>query len=198
MGDTWAAKVLEGVPRYSLDFCDQMEIDKDGVWLHEDAVVDAIAKLGAGDGLVERLRACANGMGSFKTNRGDFGLCDDAADRLSVLIAENKALKEANENLGILSAEDVAMYQEAIARAEAAEAEAAALRAKVARLEGALVEHNDLLRSALSIEKREGVDGEIASTNWDAYYNRVAVVLKRHHQTANDARAALTDGGKDE
>tara|TARA_R110000868_G_C10370625_1_gene718327 strand:- start:145 stop:366 length:222 start_codon:yes stop_codon:yes gene_type:complete len=67
----------------------------------------------------------------------------------------------------------------------------------VERLEGALVEHNDLLRSALSIAKREGVDGEIASTNWDAYYNRVAVVLKRHHQTANDARAALTDGGKD-
>jgi len=75
--------------------------------------------------------------------------------------------------------------------------EAAALRERVARLEGALVEHNDLLRSALSIAKREGVDGEIASTNWDAYYNRVAVVLKRHHQTANDARAALTDGGKD-
>jgi hypothetical protein len=68
---------------------------------------------------------------------------------------------------------------------------------RLARLEGALVEHNDLLRSALSIAKREGVDGEIASTNWDAYYNRVAVVLKRHHQTANDARAALTDGGKD-
>lgn len=67
------------------------------------------------------------------------------------------------------------------------------LRDRLARLEGALVEHNDLLRSALSIAKREGVDGEIASTNWDAYYNRVAVVLKRHHQTANDARAALTD-----
>lgn len=78
-----------------------------------------------------------------------------------------------------------------------AEAERDALRERVARLEGALVEHNDLLRSALSIAKREGVDGEIASTNWDAYYNRVAVVLKRHHQTANDARAALTDGGKD-
>ncbi len=73
----------------------------------------------------------------------------------------------------------------------------AALEQKVARLEVALVEHNDLLRSALAIAKREGVDGEIASTNWDAYYNSVAVVLKRHHQTANEARAARTDGGKD-
>ena len=94
----------------------------------------------AGDDLVlvERLRACANGMGTFKTNRGDFGLCDDAADRLSGLIAENEALKEANENLGILSSEDVAMYQQAISRAEKAETEAAdaiaALQAEVARL----------------------------------------------------------------
>lgn len=72
----------------------------------------------------------------------------------------------------------------------------AAERAKVARLVEALVEHNDLLRSAFQIAKREGVKGEIASTNWDAYYNRVAVVLKRHHQTTNDARAAITEVGQ--
>jgi len=62
---------------------------------------------------------------------------------------------------------------------------------RAARLTAALVEHNDLLRSALAIAKREGIEGQIASTNWDAYYNRVAVVLKHHHQTANDAREAL-------
>lgn len=65
-----------------------------------------------------------------------------------------------------------------------AEAERDALRA-------ALVDHNDLLRSASQIAKREGIDGEIASTNWDAYYNRVAVVLKRHHAISNEARQAL-------
>lgn len=69
-----------------------------------------------------------------------------------------------------------------------------AAEAKVARLEGALADHNDLLRSAFMIASREGVDGEIGSTNWDAYYNRVTVVLKRHHETANEARAALTEG----
>jgi hypothetical protein len=74
----------------------------------------------------------------------------------------------------------------------------AAAEAKVARLEGALVDHNDLLRSAFAITKREGVECEIASTNWDAYYNRAAVVLKRHHETANEARAALTEGTQDE
>lgn len=62
---------------------------------------------------------------------------------------------------------------------------------EVAALMEALVEQNDLLRSAFQIAKREGVNGEVASTNWDAYYNRVAVTLKRHHQTTNDARAAL-------
>lgn len=84
----------------------------------------------------------------------------------------------------------------AAARIEQLAAALAAERAKVARLVEALVEHNDLLRSAFEIAKREGVKGEIASTNWDAYYNRVAVVLKRHHQTANAARAAITEAGQ--
>jgi len=74
-------------------------------------------------------------------------------------------------------------------RAEASEA-------REAKLLGALVDHNDLLRSAMQIAKREGVEGEIGSTNWDAYYNRVAVVLKRHHETANHARAALQGATK--
>ena len=71
-----------------------------------------------------------------------------------------------------------------VERAEKAEAERDALRA-------ALVDHNDLLRSASQIAKREGIDGERATTNWDAYYNRVAVVLKRHHAISNEARQAL-------
>ena len=66
-----------------------------------------------------------------------------------------------------------------------------ALTAERDRLRGALLDHNDLLRSAIAIAEREGVRGEIASTNWDAYYNRAAVVLKRHHQITTDARAAL-------
>lgn len=64
--------------------------------------------------------------------------------------------------------------------------------AELARVREALVDQNDLLRSAMQIAKREGVEGETGSTNWDAYYNRVVVVLKRHRATVNTARAALT------
>jgi len=32
--------------------------------------------------VVTRLKDCANGIGSFKTERGDFGLCEDAIDEI--------------------------------------------------------------------------------------------------------------------
>lgn len=78
-----------------------------------------------------------------------------------------------------------------IAQAPTLATDLAAALKREAALREALVDHNDLLRSALQIAKREGVNGEVGTTNWDAYYNRVAVALKRHHQTTNDARAAL-------
>ncbi len=46
------------------------------------------------DDLVKRLRACANGIGSFKSNKGDFGLCDDAADRIEALEAALRRIRE--------------------------------------------------------------------------------------------------------
>lgn len=63
--------------------------------------------------------------------------------------------------------------------------------ARIAELTIALVEQNDLLRSAKQIATREGVEGRIASTNWDAYYNRVSVSLKKHHALVNSAIDAL-------
>lgn len=33
--------------------------------------------------LITHLRACANGMASFKTDKGDYGICDDAADAIT-------------------------------------------------------------------------------------------------------------------
>ena len=237
----WAAKVLEGVPRLH-------------PWHNEDAYIKeadalaAIARMGAGDDMVERLlendreiflpllgEAAAHIAALTAQNRemaldvlASSGQAADAyaaqlaaeaeRDALRAQMAENRISEphDPGDFVGDIfyghpvkttmgthrwtGTEWVALPSEAEALAgllAGARKEAAALRERVARLEGALVEHNDLLRSALSIAKREGVDGEIASTNWDAYYNRVAVVLKRHHQTANDARAALTDGGKD-
>jgi hypothetical protein len=44
------------------------------------------------DDLVKRLRSCANGAWLFKTKQGDFGICDDAADRIEALIAERDVL----------------------------------------------------------------------------------------------------------
>jgi hypothetical protein len=81
----------------------------------------------------------------------------------------------------------------AIRMLESTEAKLAEAEDREAKLREALTDHNDLLRSAMQIAKREGVEGKIGSTNWDAYYNRVAVVLKRHHETANEARAALEE-----
>ena len=80
---------------------------------------------------------------------------------------------------------------EANVKVETLDAELARVRARETALVEALVEQNELLRSAMQIAKREGVDGNVASTNWDAYYNRVAVSLKRHHDTVNQARATL-------
>lgn len=81
--------------------------------------------------------------------------------------------------------------REAEASRDLEKAVCATLKAERDAMRAALVDHNDLLRSASQIARREGIDGEIASTNWDAYYNRVAVVLKRHHEIANTARQAL-------
>ena len=77
------------------------------------------------------------------------------------------------------------------ARIERLEARLAAAEAGEDALVEALVDHSDLLRSAFSIAQREGVNGMVASTNWDAFYNRVAVLLKRHHALVNEARATI-------
>ena len=41
------------------------------------------------DDLVKRARDCANGIGSFKSDKGDFGLLDDLADRIEALEAQH-------------------------------------------------------------------------------------------------------------
>ena len=111
-------------------------------------------------------------------------------------LAAVKALRvEARENAmqALASMGQAQEAYEAQLKAEAERdriaAELATSRARETALVEALVEQNELLRSAMQIAKREGVDGNVASTNWDAYYNRVAVSLKRHHDTVNQARA---------
>lgn len=40
------------------------------------------------DELIEKLRNCANGIGSLKSDKGDYGICDDAADAIEALTTE--------------------------------------------------------------------------------------------------------------
>ena len=128
----------------------------------------------------------------------------DLIDTLVTLAAdmERYAVDEWDESDFIIQVADtlraLITYRERLEKAESAlHDEVKRLRFERDALRAALVDHNDLLRSASQIAKREGINGEVAWTNWDAYYNRVAVVLKRHHEIANTARAALK-GDSDE
>jgi hypothetical protein len=84
------------------------------------------------------------------------------------------------------------------ARAHVAELEVAlrgadALAERVERLEGALIEHNDLLRSAHAIASRAIMHEEFrVIANWDAFHDRVIACLHRYHEVTNEARAALS------
>ena len=177
MTDTWAEKVLEGVPRHNAQDAKNMTGYTSAVWLHEDAVVDALAKLGAGDGLVAQATAALEGVtdGPWIVDGEDQGAawgmawsvckadnilnvkCDgvdteenarfiafarqwvpEAADRIAALTAQNRELA-----LDVLASSGQA--QDAYAAQLAAEAERDALRAKVARLEGALRHYRETL-----------------------------------------------------
>lgn len=61
-----------------------------------------------------------------------------------------------------------------------------ALEADVARLREALVQHNELLRSASAIADRDGKD-----TNWLAFRGQVYFTLAEYHELAVKALAAL-------
>ncbi len=58
--------------------------------------------------VVTRLKDCANGIGSFKTERGDFGLCEDAIDEI---FSRDALIKELVGALRNSSATIVAVYQ---------------------------------------------------------------------------------------
>ena len=116
----WAAKVLAGVTRWTK--INGQEIVGSPL-LDEHAVLAAIARMAEGDGLVERLLAMDGDGMSIKT-------LDEAVARIAALTAQNREMA-----LDVLASSGQA--QEAYAAQLAAEAERDALRAKVARLEGA-------------------------------------------------------------
>jgi hypothetical protein len=138
------------------------------------------------DDLVKRLRSCANGAWLFKTKQGDFGICDDAADRIEALTAEldrardkseakdgmdgavvyaiRRLLNEANVPLAAFIDDHVL---NAIIQRNVAEADNARLRA-------------ELTKAADSLD-------------WaDAHLEDAGVVSANVRYGARDARAALT------
>ena len=142
----WAAKVLEGVDKYTdIHTTDDLPV----VFLDE--AVAAIAKLAEGDGLVERLLAYSS-MDDHLSHRSDTER--RAAAHIAALTAQNRELAldvlassgQAQEayaaQLAAEAERDYTHGTNEVLRAEnqRIEAERDALRAKVARLEGAL--HN--------------------------------------------------------
>ena len=59
------------------------------------------------DELVKRARDCANGIGSFKSDKGDFGLLDDLADRIEALEAAIKRQSGAAATLRAITLAEV-------------------------------------------------------------------------------------------
>ena len=220
MTDTWAAKVLEGVPRF--DHCDDGYEARDrGAWVTYGAALAAIARMGAGDGLIKRATAALEGVtgGPWRVdgepwnqivwsgaeNRVCFmahsnGLDDDRDIATARFIAFTRqwvpeaaahiaALRAQNRELALDVLASSGQAQEAYAAQIAAEAEAAALRAKVARLEGALT---DMPKAVLRTTVCQG-------PVWPD--DRPGVWLAALEACAKSVReavdAALTDGGKD-
>lgn len=117
---------------------DELVLKKDVLAALTAALDPAIAER-AGE-VVKALRACANGIGSFKTQKGDFGLCDDAADLITALLTANAALRAERDKWMERCGRERAFASSHLIRAEAAEAQIAALTARVEGLTGAL--HN--------------------------------------------------------
>lgn len=117
---TWAEKVLADVPRYKSGWRSTHGED-----IRYDDALAAIAKLGAGDDMVERLQKLADDMGKHATEEWDESeLVNAAIAHIAALTAER------DEYADQISALLPAVNREAVeqrARAEAAEAQIATM-----------------------------------------------------------------------
>ena len=196
----WAAKVLADVPQTTTH-------GYPGATIEYDDALAAIARMGAGDGLMERLLAYSS-MDDHLSHRLDTER--RAAAHIAALTAKIEELRgvRRDDALELLAAHGQA--QEAYAAQLAAEAriselveecnqlevmardyaeEAAALRAKVARLDGALRHYRETLCEGFCGEDMWADEGHShPEIQRDCGGCLAASVL---------LSAALTDGGKD-
>ena len=164
----WAAKVLADVPRHSLDFCDQMEIDKDGVWMHVDDAIAAIDKLGD---------AYAKYMGSVMTN------AEEMAQQMRAHIAALTAqLAEKEEQLVSVLRREAATHERH--------------DAKVARLEGAqrrIRKLPDHIEEQVKVTRDYAADCGMNPSQ----ITLMDICTSHFLDMARELRAAITDGGND-
>ena len=182
MTDTWAAKALEGLPRFDFDTVDGLSVHlAGGEWVRFDDALAAIARMGAGDDMVERL---------LENDREIFlPLLGEAAAHIAALTAQNRELA-----LDVLASSGQA--QEAYAAQLAAEAERDSLRERVARLEGERDDALTFLDNAVSKSPQplKDLGAYLASLLDEDQWPQA----ERYLNAAVKSFAALTDGGKDE
>lgn len=166
---TWAAKVLESVPR--LDYSSDVDLGhlqpkEDGSFIPYADALAAIAKLGDGEGLVERIsephdpgdfvgdiyygHPFKTTMGTHRWTGTEWVALPSEAEALAGLLAEVRneaaariaALTAQNRELALDVLASSGQAQDAYAAQIAAEAESDALRAKVADHEKAAQEND--------------------------------------------------------
>ena len=150
MTTTWAAKVLEGVARLDTDPNDYASLipTKDGSLVSYDAAIAAIARMGAGDGLVERIsephdpgdfvgdifygHPIKTTMGTHRWTGTEWVALPSEAEALAGLLAE--ARKEAAAHIAALTAQNRELALDVLASSgQAADAYAAQLAAEAER-----------------------------------------------------------------
>jgi len=67
-----------------------------------------------------------------------------------------------------------------------------ALRAENERLRAALIDHNDMLRSAFQAAQRDAIAEVIGTTNYNNLADAAYKVLRKHHAITNKARVTLS------
>lgn len=176
-----AAKLLADVPRLRLaDDFTLVPDNEGGNWLTINEVISAIARhLAPGDDMVERLLAPCQNEHTYDADK------EEAAARLSALTAQVAELTRERDE----AREDAAKFG---GMKVASDHEAATLRDRLARMEGDrlfIVGANHGYETAM--EQVAAADGPI---------QKCIDIVDEHYDSllAATARAALTDGGKDE
>lgn len=123
---------------------------------------------------------------------------DEALEALFAManVQDGYAKKATDPGLKLIYKANAKAQREVAATIKDLRARLAAAEWRVSALTEALIDHNDMLRSAMQICERAIMHEEFrVLTNWDTFHDRVSVTLKKHHQITNAAREAGHEDG---